>query len=554
MDPTVPAASQTTDPTPITWRPLGRYELGPRLAAGGMAELYVARTPELHGFRKYFAVKRILPRFSDDREFVEMFLDEARLAAHLDHPNVVHVHDIGEDDDGLYFTMDYIHGQNLLAIVRRHRTRGTSMPWDAFVALGSAAAAGLHHAHERRGFDGQPLGIIHRDVSPTNILVTYEGAVKIVDFGIAKASTSRHATRPSVRKGKMAYMSPEQCRGDPLDRRSDVFALGVVLYELATLTRAFHAEGEFATMNQIVNHDLPPASSRRAEVPAELDRILARAVARDPAARYGSARELQRELDGFAVDQGLLATPEALAAMMEELFGNEPYPWESAVEATLARTPTGAESTAATHAKPSTMAVTRATRPPPPTEPTTSNPSAVQLQAPAGLTRAGPRPWILGGLALVAAAAIAWIAVPSGEAASPDAPAHDELPSTPGIPDGATPRPAGMPADDTRTTTPAQPTADPSATPAAPALADPFAATSAASLADPFATPSTAAEPTPVEGSPDAPEPATTSQRPDRRTSKPTRSRTTAATTDPAPTSPTLPAPFDPDAPAPRVR
>ena len=515
-----------------------------------MAELYVARATGVHGFQKYFALKRILPRWVDDREFVEMFLDEARLAAQLDHPNVVHVHDIGEDDDGPFFTMDYIHGQTLLAIIRRQRTRGSFLPWDAFVALGSAAAAGLHHAHERRGFDGKPLGIIHRDVSPTNVLVTYEGVVKIVDFGIAKASTSRHSTRPSVRKGKMAYMSPEQCKGDALDRRSDVFALGVVLYELCTLGRAFKGEGEFAVMNQIVNHDLPPASSRRADVPAELDRILARALHRDVAERYGSARELQRELDEFAVDRGLLATPDALAGVMEELFGSSPYPWEGAVdEGSTERSDEPVEpATDATASKPTTAKPTAVTV-------TTAKPGArrdpeqdLLETGPRGAVRASHRrAWALGGVAVGVLGSIAWIAVPRGEAASPGQ--RDEHPSRIAAPDEAVGAPATtsiVPPSPTSSAAPgAEPTSD--APLAAPTSVLPRVTDTPAT--NPSAT-ETSARPSPAEPTADDPTPSSKSA---RRTSKPSRPRSTSTTSDPAPV-PALPAPFDPDAPAPRVR
>lgn len=539
------ASAQTTETRPAAWRRIGRYELGPKLAAGGMAELYVARATGVHGFQKYVAIKRILPRFTDDREFVEMFLDEARLAAQLEHPNVVHVHDIGEDDDGPFFTMDYIHGQNLLAIVRRLRTCGSTLPWDAFVALGSAAAAGLHHAHERRGFDGRPLGIIHRDVSPTNVLVTHEGVVKIVDFGIAKASTSRHSTRPSVRKGKMAYMSPEQCRGDVLDRRSDVFALGVVLYELATLGRAFKAEGEFAVMNQIVNHDLPPASSRRAEVPAELDRILARALSRDPRDRYQSARELQRELDEFAVDQGLLATPQALAGVMEELFGAEPYPWEGAVEATAgAGEDASAHETEATESRPTTAKPAVATRE------TRVEPIATRADdRPAGRRRA----WVIGGLAAGVLGAVAWIAVPRGQAAI----------SEPEPVDGEAKPPSAslerIGSEDASIVTPTpSPTSDAAPTePDAPVAETPAGAPQGASVADPAAAPPPLADaPTaPADDSAPSPDEPASATKPVRRSGKATRPRSSPEPTDAAAApSPTLPAPFDPDAPAPRVR
>lgn len=522
--------AQTSETRQPAWRPIGRYELGPRLAAGGMAELYVARASGVHGFQKYFALKRILPRLCDDREFVEMFLDEARLAAQLDHPNVVHVHDIGEDADGPFFTMDYLHGQSLLAIIRRQRTRGSLLPLDALVALGSAAAAGLHHAHERRGFDGKPLGIIHRDVSPTNILVTYEGVVKIVDFGIAKASTSRHSTRPSVRKGKMAYMSPEQCKGEALDRKSDVFALGVVLYELATLTRAFTGEGEFAVMNQIVNHDLPPASSRRPELPAELDRILGRALARDPAARYGSARELQRELDEFAVDQGLLATPDALAGLMEELFGATPYPWEALAEDGASETSAaerGHDDTDATASTPTTA------RP----AATTSVTRAKPMPAEPPPARAATRPrrgraWVMGGLAAGVLGSIAWMVVPRGGAASSDAAATPAA----GPREPASPR--AVPADAEPEAKPPRATPVPSEAPTATPTSPPAPVTDA--------TPTTPSEPS-------DPSPPSKTTRRTRKGERP-RATSTPSTTPDAKPSPTLPAPFDPDAPAPRVR
>jgi serine/threonine protein kinase len=553
----VPASAHTSETSQPSWRRIGRYELGPRLAAGGMAELYVARATGVHGFQKYFALKRILPRWADDREFVEMFLDEARLAAQLDHPNVVHVHDIGEDDDGPFFTMDYIHGQSLLALIRRQRTRGSFLPWDAFVALGSAAAAGLHHAHDRRGFDGRALGIIHRDVSPTNILVTYDGVVKIVDFGIAKASTSRHSTRPSVRKGKMAYMSPEQCRGDVLDRRSDVFALGVVLYELCTLARAFTGEGEFAVMNQIVNHDLPPARARRADVPAELDRILSRALHRDPDARYGSARELQRELDELAVDEGLVASPEALAVVMEELFGVSPYPWEGAAEPepTEAGEEPREHDTDATESKPTTArptAVTSVTSVKP--EPLESGPRPVAPQA------SPARAWALGGLAAGVLAAIAWIAVPRGDVASSGAMQQgqsEDPPTAPATADAAAPSVAN---DSAEGSIPSSPAAEGSIapSPSPPPPGSPSDASNAAGTstalppADPIEAPApdagAAASPSEQATPPPTDDPIASPKR-GRRTGKPARPRATASATDEP-----LPAPFDPDAPAPRMR
>jgi serine/threonine protein kinase len=503
------ASSSSDERTPHS---RGRYDLGPELAKGGMARLFLARATGVHGFQKYVVVKRILPRWASDREFVEMFLDEARLAAQLDHPNVVHVHDIGEDDDGPFFAMDYIHGEHLLAIVRAHRARRALVDLAAAVAIGSAAAAGLHHAHERRGFDGRALGLIHRDVSPTNIMATYEGGVKVVDFGIAKATTSRHATRPSVRKGKMAYMSPEQCRGDRLDRRSDVFALGTVLYELVTLSRAFTGEGDFAIMNRIVNHDLEPASSRRPDVPAELDAILARAVARDPAARYGSARELQQDLDAFAGKAGLSATPVAIATMMEDLFGQRPYPWESVG---FLSAPTEADDP--THAsRPTTVVRPRE--------------GATPREPEAGTRRTGRRVAIAA-IAVLGAGAASWVATRDGSHSSA-AMQDDERAQQVGPPTSAAPDPGAASASPVgRTAAPIE---------RAPALA-----------AD--ASPEPALEPAPTIELGPAPEPVAPEAEPvvARPRTKVRRGRTRPVDPRPQP-DPTLPAPFDPDAPAPR--
>jgi serine/threonine protein kinase len=536
----VGADAPQVEATPSRWRPLGRYELGPRLASGGMAELYVARTAETHGFRKYLAVKRILPKWADDHEFVEMFLDEARLAAQLDHPNVVHVHDIGEDHDGFYFTMEYIHGQNLLAIMRRARDLGRAVSWAELVAVGSAAAAGLHHAHDRRGFDGRPLGIIHRDVSPTNILVTYEGVVKLVDFGIAKASTSRHSTRPSVRKGKMAYMSPEQCRSDDLDRRSDVFALGVVLYELATLRRAFCGEGEFAVMNQIVNHDLAPPSTWRADIPEAIERLIMRTVSRDPDARPATARDLQRELDAYAVEAGIVATPQTLARAMDELFGATPYPWEiDARDDVAADAPTSTR-TAATRVRSGSLG-----------QPVEADDRVVPEQAAPAPARGRRRAawWTTGGLAAGAAAAI--MAFATRDATDPpttDAPLSDSLPRD-SLPRDSLPRDS-LPSDSRPADS--RPRASATSVHAAPSAATPKP--DAIPDADSGARPDPRTDPPPTAKPASKPDSRPGVKSPARTTTKADAKPTPGPEPRPEPSSALLPAPFDPDAPAPRVR
>ena len=290
-----------------------------------MAVLELARTVGAHGFEKYVAVKRIDPKWADDPEFIRMFLDEARLAAVLDHPNVVRVHDLGHDDVGPFFVMDYIHGETLLAILRRG---SGPVPLEHALTIGIASATGLHHAHTRRDFEGKPLALIHRDVSLSNILVTYDGGVKLVDFGIAKAMGG-DGTRPSIRKGKVGYMSPEQCKGASLDGRSDVFALGIVLWELLAGRRLFHDDNEFTSMNRIVNHDAPSLREANPAVPSPIAEAVHRALQRRPEDRFSDAREMARALEDAAADVECRPSADDLGGYMAELFGARAYPWES---------------------------------------------------------------------------------------------------------------------------------------------------------------------------------------------------------------------------------
>jgi serine/threonine-protein kinase len=202
-----------------------------------MAELLLARASGIEGFARHVVIKRIRSEQARDPRYVKMFLDEARLAAALHHQNVVQVHDIGEQEGAYYFAMEYVHGEDLRQFLHHHAKAKLTTPYEHVVAIVGAAAAGLHHAHEQRGADRQPLGIVHRDVSPGNILIGYDGCVKVVDFGIAKAAATTAETQSKVLKGKVGYMAPEQCRGRDVDRRADVYALGVVLYEATTVRR-----------------------------------------------------------------------------------------------------------------------------------------------------------------------------------------------------------------------------------------------------------------------------------------------------------------------------
>ena len=211
---------------------LGRYEILRPLARGGMAELFLARATGIQGFEKLVVVKRILPEMARDTDYVEMFLEEARLAAGLHHSNIVQVYDIGEDEAAPFFAMEYLHGEDVRTLLRAAALRRARVPVEHALSIAIGVAAGLHHAHEKRDPDGRPLGIVHRDVSPHNVAVTFDGGVKLLDFGVAKTRRRASATRHGTLKGKLGYMSPEQCRGDELDRRSDVFAVAILLWEL----------------------------------------------------------------------------------------------------------------------------------------------------------------------------------------------------------------------------------------------------------------------------------------------------------------------------------
>src|SRR5262245_49867771 len=217
---------------------LGRYTVLRHLASGGMADVLLGRTDGIEGFERHVVLKRIKPEHAKDERFIRMFLDEARVAASLHHQHIVQVHDVGESAGEYFIAMEYIHGEDLRKILATVAQRCIHVPIGLAVAIVSAAAAGLDYAHERRGSDRRLLGIVHRVVSPSNILVGHDGSIKVVDFGIAKGPLTQD-TRSGILKGKISYMSPEQCKGSGIDRRSDVYSLGVVLYELATTTPLF---------------------------------------------------------------------------------------------------------------------------------------------------------------------------------------------------------------------------------------------------------------------------------------------------------------------------
>jgi serine/threonine-protein kinase len=296
-------------------RQLGRYTLLCRLATGGMASLYLARFVGPDGFEKLVAVKRIHEHLTQNPEFVSMFIDEARLAARISHPNVAQILDLGSIEGTYFIAMEYVAGEtltSLLKLVRPDISIGARIVSDA--------AAGLHAAHELRGTDGDLLHLVHRDVSPSNILISYDGAVKVVDFGVARVRGKIHTTKAGVVKGKFAYMAPEQVQGREIDRRADVFSLGIMLYEVTTRRRLFRAENDAETVAKVLECEIPLPSWFLPAYPPDLEEIVLRSLQKDPADRYPTAQDLVHDLEAFIVNAGVPVLPSAVASLMRTVF------------------------------------------------------------------------------------------------------------------------------------------------------------------------------------------------------------------------------------------
>jgi len=289
-----------------------------------MAEVYVGRRSAGAGAGEVVAIKTIREQFARNKEFVTMFMDEAKIVARLRHPNIIRYHELGSDDDQLFLAMELLFGQSLWTLWDACRTRGVRLRYDMIAWIGARVADGLHYAHELVDEQGLPLDIVHRDVNATNIFVTYDGEIKVIDFGLAKAANRASKTAAGVIKGKVAYMSPEQAVGAPIDRRTDVFALGTTLWELACDRRLFKRSDDVETLRQVHAADVPDATRIVDGFPPQLWRILERALARDPERRYRTAADLSRDLDATAqaMSSGG-AGPRAVVKVMRELFAED---------------------------------------------------------------------------------------------------------------------------------------------------------------------------------------------------------------------------------------
>ena len=315
---TIPAGTLV----PRDARDFGAYQLIAKLATGGMAEIFLAR-PTGAANRNVMVLKRILPHLAEDEHFVTMFRDEAELASKLIHKNICHVHAFGEFGGTWFISMEYLHGVPLSRMMTRLSKVGKMLDFRVVAGIIVQACEGLHAAHEARGPDGQPMNIVHRDVSPPNIMVCADGQVKLLDFGIAKARGVNSRTRTGTVKGKNAYMSPEQILGRPLDRRSDVFALAVVMYEMLAIRRLFHRDSDFLTFKAITEEPIPEIRDRRPDLPPGMRAALLQAMARDPNGRFDSALAFGNAIRNSVSTLGGPATPQDLMRLLATDFGDE---------------------------------------------------------------------------------------------------------------------------------------------------------------------------------------------------------------------------------------
>ena len=393
---------------------LGKYRLIAMLGRGGMATVHLAVMHGPSGFNKLVVLKQIHAEYAEDPEVMGMFLDEARLAARLSHPNVVQTNEVGQDGGRHFMAMEYLDGQPLNRILHRLGARG-GLPLKMHLQVIVDLLGGLHHAHELADYDGSPLGVVHRDINPQNIFVTYDGIVKVVDFGVAKARSSVVQTRFGIVKGKISYMAPEQARSELVDRRADIFAVGVMLWEAVTHTRPWKGVTEMAVMKSLIHGEFPALRAAAPDVPEALEAIVMKALAPRRDDRYATAAALQADLEAYLESTGERVSARDLSKLVLDLFASDRAAIKAVVEAQLRSD--GASSHLPTIDPTTTpdICLKRAGSAAPRREPTASDPtgrptgpsafatSVPELSHVAPRTR-GARVWV-GALTLVAASA-----------------------------------------------------------------------------------------------------------------------------------------------------
>lgn len=299
--------------------PDSRYRITERVAAGGMAEVFRGVAESLHGFKKNIAIKRILPSLTKNKKFVAMFLDEARLSLSLQHANIVQVFDIGHSDDTYFIVMEFVDGVDLKALTEWRRRIGRRIPIAHTLYVVMEICKGLSYAHEVVNPEtGKPLGIVHRDISPPNVLISKQGEVKVVDFGLAKATSQIETTDPGVVKGKMSYLSPEAARGEEVDSRADIFSVGILMYEMLTGKRLFYGETDYQTVELVRNAKIPPLKAQNPQVEPELEDIVRKCLARRPDDRYQGGTDLQDALAHYSYSRGLKVISRDIAELVRQ--------------------------------------------------------------------------------------------------------------------------------------------------------------------------------------------------------------------------------------------
>ncbi len=317
--PPVPTPAPVEEPEPPGGTRFGQGVLRERLATGWMAEVWKARMRGMEGFQKIVAIKKILPHLSESQDFVEMFIDEAKLAAQLNHSNIIHIYDLGKIQTSYYIAMEYIDGCDLKTILKQAQERALPLTADLALFIAAKIAAALDYAHRKRDFENKDLGLVHRAVSPQNVLISREGDIKLCDFGIAKAASKASHTQAGALKGKLQYMSPEQAWGKTIDKRSDIFALATVLFEMLTGRQLFTGENEISILEQVREARVEAPSKYNEEVTPQIDAIVKKALQKEPADRYQTAGEMARELDAILYEMKPTPTSADLAIYMHRL-------------------------------------------------------------------------------------------------------------------------------------------------------------------------------------------------------------------------------------------
>jgi serine/threonine protein kinase len=301
----------------------GKYLLVEKLATGGMAQLYRAKIIGVEGFEKFIAIKQILPHLAHEEELITSFIDEAKLAALLNHQNVVQIYDFGSMENSYFITMEYLFGRDLRAVNAKAREKGSPVSLENALYLISKVCAGLDYAHKLKDFQGKSLNIIHRDISPQNVFLTYEGDVKIVDFGIAKAASQSTITQVGMIKGKVAYMSPEQAAGKVIDHRSDIFATGILLYELVACRRMFQGDDTLQILSKVREAEFTPLGTLKGGLPEKLYDIVAKALTKEPEDRYQSLADMQADIEECIFRLNLRPSGRSMAEYLKLLFAED---------------------------------------------------------------------------------------------------------------------------------------------------------------------------------------------------------------------------------------